>query len=108
MERIRKRIVKPLRKNVIDTKFIKINYWSFVHLISGILLMYVIFNLNLELQFQLDKYVILFLFLLVYEVFEKLNVIFKTGLIIPESWVDMVWDLVIGVLGGFIYINFII
>lgn len=102
---IKKKIVKPLRKNIIDTKLIKINYWSLVHLLSGFLLMYVILNLNLESVFQLNKYIILFLFLLVYEIFEKLNVLLKTGLIIPESWKDMVSDLVIGMIGGFIYLN---
>lgn len=74
---------------LIDNDFIFLNLWSFVHLSSGFLLH----------RYVTKKFWLLLLILFVYELIEFLlwGVMFK-----PETGIDMVWDLVIGMLGALI------
>lgn len=89
------RIVKWLRKPYIDKKYIFLDRYSWLHLFSGIVLG-IIFLILYPLKYSL---VVVFGLLLAWELFEILtaDIIFR-----KESTIDIIWDLIIGMLGYFL------
>jgi len=71
---------------LINNVFIFVNLWSFVHLVSGFLLY----------RYVSKDFLFLFLILISYELFE---IIFYNVLFVPELWTDIVWDIIIGMIG---------
>jgi hypothetical protein len=93
----KKKFVKWLRKPYIDNKFIFLDRYSWMHLFSGMTLGYIFiffYSLFYSLLFT-------FLLLLSWEIFEMItaDILFR-----KESFIDMIWDLIIGMLGYFIVI----
>lgn len=100
-------IANFLNTPIIDKSWIFLNLWSILHFISGFVLMYLMLKSNLKLAKKIRKYrnpyLFLFIFLVAYELFEfafysRSQLIFRT-----EPTIDWVWDLIIGMLGGFAY-----
>ena len=89
-----------LSTSIIDLPFIFIDFWSFVHLFAGMLIIYLFFKADLTEEFIL---LYLFLVLIFYEVAEIILYFNLTRLFIVESFVNFVWDLIIGFTGGFIF-----
>ncbi len=81
-----------LRQPLVDVPLLYIDYWSGVHLLSGIFLG------ALFRRYYRKKIAALIVFglLVIYEFFELLT----NGIIfVPETPLDTVWDLVVGMIG---------
>lgn len=89
-----------LSKVLVENNIIFISVWSFVHLFIGGLIYYVI-DKSVKWKGK-DKFLLLLIILIVYEVIEAFFYMNLTMLFIPETSLDVVWDLIIGMLGGFI------
>ncbi len=83
-----------LRTVIVSNNLVYIDRWSFVHLLAGIGLAW--------LGFSLQTVVIL---LLAFEVWE--NYIQK-NLFRRERFVDFVWDMITGIAGYLVFVNYII
>lgn len=83
-----------LNYTLIDNSFIFINLWSFIHLLSGFLLYKYITQ---------NPYSLLIL-IIVYEFIEFAlwGVMFK-----PETPIDIIWDIIMGIIGILIATKFI-
>ena len=84
-----------LRTTVIDNPFIYLDYWSLVHLCSGIIIGIILY-LSYKRRFG---YLLAFLALIVYELFEYR---FWDVMFVPEPAINIVWDLIVGMLGYFL------
>jgi len=81
-----------LNTKLIDNKFIFINVWTIVHLITGFLLM----------KYFLNYLSHLFLLLVLWEAFE---IVVGQPFFKKESGLDIFWDISLGMAGGLIYLK---
>ncbi len=86
---------------LIETQYIFISVWSVVHLLVGGLIYFMLDQFT-RIRSTFMKFLILFILLLGYEAIEYFLYSNLSLLFIPESPVDVVWDMVIGMLGGVI------
>ena len=105
LEAIRIKIAEILGINIISNKYLFIDIWSIVHLISGIILMILImkFFKKAPTYFHL---ILLMIFLIFYEVGEAYiytNKDIFNGFIRTETIADTIWDVIFGILGGISY-----
>lgn len=98
---IRKSIADLLGTEIINSKFIFISFWSIIHFLFGGLIFYLIEKAKVKKT--KNKFLILFLILVTYEVIEFFLYQNLTMLFFPETMVDIIWDLIIGMLGGVVY-----
>jgi len=98
----RKAIGNILSKTLIETKYIFISIWSFVHLLAGGLIYYIIDG-SVKGKTS-KKLLILLAALITYEIIECFFYVNLTRLFIPETILDVIWDIIIGMLGGLIYL----
>lgn len=82
---------------IINLKYISLDYWSIIHLITGL-----IFGLLLSKK-KWGWFLTLFL-LTLYEFIE--NIYFVDILFLKESLVNIIWDIIIGMLGFIIILLF--
>lgn len=98
-ETIRLAIAHFLQTPILINSYIHLDLWSVVHLLSGL-------GIFVVLSFFLNKrksFFWLFIFLIAWELFEyTMYGIIKTSYFLPESIIDAVTDLWIGMLGGVI------
>jgi hypothetical protein len=86
-------ISKFLGIDIIDNNFISIDMWSFVHLLSGAFLFFIV-NLT---RFSLpNKITIAIVLLISYELFEF---IFVGVFFSKETLVNSIWDIIIAMIG---------
>lgn len=85
---------------IISNQFIFINLWSFGHLLFGAVLMY------LFLIDRKDRFLKLFGLLVLYEIFEVLVIASGSSLFRIESGIDQLYDLIFGILGGWLATKF--
>lgn len=90
-----------LDNSLIESKFIFISIWSIVHLLIGGLVYFMIDKFT-KIKSTTMKFVLLFVLLLGYELVEFLLYSSLDLLFIPETFVDVVWDMIVGMLGGFL------
>ena len=92
-------IAQLLNIILIENRFIFINFWTFVHFVSGFLLMMIMFKMK-------KPKMITFLGLLVlYELFELIVIRSGSTFFQAEPFIDAVWDLIAGYLGGILYLK---
>lgn len=82
---------------LIEKKYLFIDYWTFIHIFAGILLMILIFRFFKQIK-TTQKFILLFFIIGLWEVFELFS-----SWIMFESSIDIFYDLVIGMAGGFAY-----
>jgi len=85
--------------------FLGIDYWSFFHLMSGILLMYFIFKCEWQKKYKLDKWTIMLIGIIGFELFELYFFMTSNRFFLPSSFTDFVWDVFVGMFGGWIYLK---
>jgi len=73
--------------------------YTFVHLAGGFLIMLLLFLFFKELKLRY-KFLIIFILILGWEILEILLVWFKRDL-----WVNRIWDVVIEMLGGLLFLG---
>lgn len=96
LEEIRVLIGNFLNIIIIDNPYIFVNLWSFIHLMMGAGIMYLFLKYKISTPF-------LFLFgiLFTYEIVEYvLYTYLLTNIFIPETLIDVTWDMIIGMLSG--------
>ena len=98
---LRLRTANLLNNVVIDTKYIFISLWSIVHFLAGGLIFCILDNFT-KLKTR-NKFILLFLILLLYETIEYFLYNNLTRLFIVETTRDLIWDVIIGLLGGIVY-----
>lgn len=107
-----KPIADFLNKVIIDTNLIFINLWSVVHLLAGFFIMkYFLYGKSPPLSNYFGNYnpmIYLFGLLVIYEIFELIVIKSGSSFFRAENMRDIAWDLIIGVIGGFIYLKFFI
>jgi hypothetical protein len=87
---------KWLYYRLYDTRFFFIDYWSFVHIISGFMLVIILFAFN----FKYKKTIFVSLVVL-WEVAEILFKYFALNIFHPETIKDQINDIAIGFIGGY-------
>lgn len=98
LDSIRIPIADFLNIILFQNKYIFINIWSIIHLIFGVGIMYFLIKWKIKW-----KYSILLVLLIVWELFEYfLYGIIQSSLFIPELFIDVIYDILIGMFGGFI------
>jgi hypothetical protein len=91
-------IQEILDSTIVDARFVYLDLWSLVHLLSGLLLG-LVFAGRIRAVWALAWAVAI---LLAYEVVElALNDV----LFVPETPVDVIWDLIVGFAGVFIVLR---
>ena len=95
------RVADFLNDSIIDLGFLFINFWHIVHFFSGLIVMVLILRVFRKMETK-EKFVLLLLFLSLYEVFEFAFIVAGSSLFLGETAVDVFWDLVVGMLGGFV------
>ncbi len=93
---------KWLYYRLYDSQFFYIDYWSFVHIISGFMLVVILLALNLKY-----KKTIFISLIVLWEVVEVLFKYFALNIFRPETIKDQINDIVIGLLAGYITYLFI-
>ena len=102
LEQIRLAITDFLNLPIIINSLISIDFWSIIHLIAGALIFILLtkYIKNKSKQFLLTT---LFILLFLWEIFEFANYgILKNNLFLPEIITNLIWDLILGMLGGLI------
>ena len=94
---VRKAIGNFLNRKIIQNNFVFLNLWSVVHFFVGALIMFLLVIFGVKSYW---KYVWLISLLVAYEIIEFFLYRNLTTLFIPETWLDVLWDMIIGVGGG--------
>jgi len=93
---VRLAIISLLNTVIIDNSFIFLSLWSIGHLFLGGIITYILFNTKVQRERIL---IYLFIILFSYEIIEYMLYTF-TSLFLQESSLDVIWDMIIGMLGG--------
>lgn len=83
---------------LIDNNYVFVNLWSFVHLTTGFIIMYLLIK-KFRMSFW-KSFSILMPAILLWELFEFMFYSNSISLFKPESTIDIIWDLVQGMIGG--------
>ena len=97
-EAIRISIAKFLQFEI----FAGFDLWTFVHLFSGFILMFLIFKLFEKISLT-RKYFVLFLFLVLYELFELFMFSAYPKYFLSETMLNQIVDVFMGLIGAVIY-----
>lgn len=101
LEPIRIAITEILQIELINTKFFFFSLWSVIHVLSGFLFMYLIKDFKLT---KTNKIIILSLILVFYEIIEFWAIGTFPNFFLPETLIDAISDVAVGVIGGLIYL----
>lgn len=101
IEELRLAVTQFLQIEIVSNPYIFISLWSVVHLISGFLVMFLLIKYFRNLDTK-AKFAWLFIILFIYEVIEFYAIINFPDFFLPEPAVDIVWDIIIGMIGGLI------
>lgn len=93
---VRLALISLLNTVIIDNSFIFLSLWSVGHLFLGGIITYILFNIKVQRERIL---ICLFVILFSYEVIEY-TLYTSTSLFLQESSLDVIWDIIIGMLGG--------
>tara|TARA_Y100000310_G_scaffold298590_1_gene332655 strand:+ start:287 stop:613 length:327 start_codon:yes stop_codon:yes gene_type:complete len=94
-----------LNKEIINNSFISIDVWSILHVIAGMIIFFFLFSFLESISFM---FIMLFVILVFWEFFEFVNYgILKNNLFLSESLVNVIWDIIFGMLGGFLILKII-
>jgi len=96
LNELRLNMAELLGTNIINGKYFFMDYWSIIHLTVGFLIMFLIFK-YFKKSNDYKKFIALFSLILFWEAYE-----FSVLWIKAEMTKDIVYDLVMGMLGGYI------
>jgi len=89
-----------LNTNLLVTNFIYINIYSFIHLTTGFLIMFLLFKYFKKSN---NKFLILFIVLAFWELFELTFILSDSTLFRNDPTIDFIWDMIVGMFGGYLY-----
>ena len=105
LEEIRLQIVEFMNIIIINKGIFFINLWNIIHFFSGALLMFLLLRLYKKLEVK-KAFLFLFFLLVLWELFEfsiRTNI---PGLFRDEDVRNVLWDLIVGMLGGLFFFRF--
>ncbi|MDP3992321.1 MAG: hypothetical protein Q8P79_02320 [Nanoarchaeota archaeon] len=105
LNQLRLETAEFLNIKIIDTGFFFLNLWHIVHFISGGVVMFFIMNFFKEWKIK-KKFLVLFGLLVLYEMFEISFMLSGSSLFRGETANDVFFDLLLGMLGGFLFFRF--
>ena len=91
-------IANFLNVTLIDLPIIYLSVWSIIHFLSGCLLA-VIYRLK---NLKINKWIFILIILIGFEIFEHSLISIDFFVHTPETMIDIIWDITIGVLGFFL------
>lgn len=100
MTNLRIKIAEFLQTKIIEYKEFHIDLWHFVHLFFGFFIMKYFFFEKVSKPFLW-----LFFLLVAWEIFELVIISSGSGLFTVESKMNILFDLIIGMIGGWIFIK---
>ncbi|MBT3404937.1 hypothetical protein HN832_01095 [archaeon] len=103
IEAMRIAITQFLSVTLVNNSFLFLNLWSFVHFISGGIIMVLL--LKYPFFRKRNSLFVLLILLGLWEIVEYPLYTFKLGFAI-ENRIDIAWDLVLGMFGGIITHNY--
>ena len=92
------RISEFLGKIIFDHDYLFLDYWTILHFLSGFIIMLLIFKFFKDLKVY-EKFILLFILISFWEIFELIS-----SWIRPEKSLDIFYDFVVGMFGGFTYL----
>ena len=92
-----------LQTEIYITNLISLDYWSFVHLFSGMILMLIIIAFGVKGK---RRYFWLVGLLVGYEIIEFFLYQRLTTLFIAENITNVIWDVLVGIIGGVLFLMF--
>ena len=100
MPKIMVLIADFLNITLFQNSWIFFNLWSIIHIIAGFLIMKYLIKIKYK-----NKFVLLGGLLIAYELFEYLTIARGSQLFRPELQIDYIYDVLYGLLGGYLYKN---
>ena len=97
--KVRLAIGNFLSTTLVDKPGIFLSVWSFVHLIAGGFIMLVLRAFKLKIAWRWGIFFVLIIGFEIVEFFLYTNL---TTLFIPETFTDVLWDIIFGILGAII------
>lgn len=94
---LRIRLAEFLGTTLIGTGYFYFDFWTLIHIFSGFLVMSLIFKFLNRLG-NTSKFILLFIFVFFWEIFEL-----SASWIKLELSIDIIFDLIMGMFGGWIY-----
>lgn len=85
---------------LIEKSYFYFDYWTFIHIFAGFIIMLFIFKSLKQIK-KVPKFALLFAIIVFWEVFEL-----SSSWINLEKSIDVVYDLIMGMFGGWIYYSF--
>lgn len=101
LEPIRIAITEILQIELINTKYFFFSLWSVIHVLSGFIFMYLIKDFKLT---KTKKIIFLSSILVLYEMIEFWATGMFPNYFIPEDLIDAFSDVIVGTIGGLIYL----
>jgi len=93
-------VVDFLNTEIISSYFIYINYYTFIHIITGFVMMFFILKIFKSIQKTNKKFLILFLIVILWELFELAFIANGSKLFRKDPSIDIIWDIIAGMTGG--------
>lgn len=97
-------IANILNIEFINNSYIYLSFWSVVHFISGFLVALVLYVV-LKKKDKITS-IITFALLFLYEIVERLAMIYLPQFFLTELGTDTIWDLIVGMLGVGLFLWF--
>ncbi len=92
-----------LNTDIINNYFIYVDYYTFIHIITGFIIMFLIYKIFKRAKKTNEKFVILVLIAVLWELFEFAFIASGSKLFRRDSIINVVWDMIAGMFGGSIY-----
>ena len=94
---VRRAVGDFLQTTIYKSKWFSFDFWSFIHLLVGGSIMAVLMLFDIKAYW---KFAILFGLLVAYEIVELILINTTSNIFIPENLVNIVWDIIVGMLAG--------
>jgi hypothetical protein len=99
-EELRVAISKFLQIKIIETPFLLVNFWHIVHFIDTFIVMFIVSKIFKDSR---RKWTLMIILILGYEILEAIWIKKYPNLFDVETRLDIIYDLVFGVLGAYFY-----
>jgi hypothetical protein len=85
---------------IFSNEIILINFWSVLHILFGFIVMWFVFNFFDKTK---ERFLGLVIIIILWEIYESMFILFGSSMFRAEPSIDILWDLIAGVLGGSFY-----
>ena len=94
---------------IIMTSLVEIDLWSIIHFIFGMIIIWALFKYRFWKRFRKNPLIFAFVIMAIYETCEVIiwynPEIFNNLIPLPENWLNLWWDLIIGMGGAWLQLR---